>query len=209
MKLFNIVDISEAINNGEVIAYPTETVWGLGASIYKQAAVDKIFEIKGRNTNQALSVLVRDVEMAKTLVMLNQKEKRLLKSFWPGPVSFIFPALDKKIASSLGSNDGTLCLRCSNHDWLKRFILLVESPIVSTSANLSGQPPAVDVKGLGWLPEEVKVVDWQPEVKSDRNLPSTILKTSGDSIKVIRKGAWPVEKLIPLFDKLGYEIMQN
>lgn len=209
MKLLNIVDTAEAVNNGAVIAYPTETVWGLGASIFNQQAVDEIFKIKGRDVNQALSVLVRDVEMAKTLVMLNQKEKRLLKSFWPGPISFIFPALDKKIATALGSNDGTLCLRCSHHDWIKRFILLVESPIVSTSANLSGKPPAQDVKGLDWLPEEVKVADWQSEATIEKSLPSTILKTNGNEVQVIRKGAWSVEKLIPLLEKLDYKVIDN
>ena len=209
MELHNITEIAEAINDGQVIAYPTETVWGLGASIFKQEAVDQIFTIKGRDSNQALSVLVRDVEMAKTLVMLNQKEKRLLKSFWPGPVSFIFPALDKKIASSLGSTDGTLCLRCSHHDWIKSFILLVDSPIVSTSANLTGKPPATESKNLDWLPNEVKISDWKSEETSTNNLPSTILRASGDDIQVVRKGAWPVEKLIPLFEKLEYKIIEN
>jgi len=209
MKLFNMNEIAEAVNKGEVIAYPTETVWGLGASIDNQTAIDKIFEIKGRSTNNPLSVLVRDVEMAKTLVMLNQKEKRLLKSFWPGPVSFIFPALDKGTAKALGSSDGTLCLRCSSHDWIKKFILLVESPIVSTSANLSGKLPASDVQDLGWLPAEIKITDWQSEATNLKNKPSTILKTFGDEIKVLRKGAWPVEKLIPLFEKLDYKIIDN
>ncbi len=210
MKLFNITEIAETVNEGQVIAYPTETVWGLGASIYNQKAIEKIFTVKGRSSTQALSVLVRDVEMAKTLIMLNQKEKILLRAFWPGPISFIFPALDKGLASSLGSSDGTLCLRCSHHDWIKRFILLVDDPIVSTSANKSGKAPAASVDDLSWLPEDIKIADWQPDSKPIRSLPSTILKTQGiNSIKVIRKGAWPIDKLTPLVKKLDYELIKS
>ncbi len=204
---FEFTEINEKIMNGGVIAYPTETVWGLGASIYKPESIKAIFDIKGRSFNQPLSVLVRDVEVAKTLVMLNQQEKLLLKSFWPGPISFIFPALDKEIASHLGSTDGTICLRCSNHDWIKEFVLSVEDPIVSTSANVSGQPPATSRKDLDWLPDEVYVVDYVEPTVNKRSLPSTILKPQGQKMKVIRNGAWPIDKLKPLLEKLSYELI--
>ncbi len=205
MSLVSAESCAAEIEKGKVIAYPTETVWGLGASIYNNEAIKKVFEIKGRSFQQPLSVLVRDVEAAKALVMLNQKEKLLLKCFWPGPVSFIFPALDKDLASSLGSTDGTICLRCSDHDWIKQFVLLCDSPIVSTSANKSGAPAATRQDELSWLPEDVTIVDWKVSNKGD--LPSTILKTKGDTISVIREGAWSVKALEPLFDKLNYQII--
>ena len=85
---------AEVLRDGGVILYPTETIYGLGANALDEKAVSKIFKIKERDLNKPLSVLVRDMQMAKKIACIDSKAEKILESVWPGPITIVLRKKD-------------------------------------------------------------------------------------------------------------------
>lgn len=138
----SFADAIVALNAGEVIAYPTEGVWGLGCDPFNEAAVKKIVELKQRPANKSMILLVQDWRQAKELIdpdaIINWDS---IAETWPGPVTWIFPA-SKNVPDFLLAVDRTIALRMPSYDFLQELLQSYGKPLVSTSANLSGQPAA-------------------------------------------------------------------
>lgn len=134
-------DLSEAamfIQKGEIVAFPTDTVYGLGADARNEEAVKKIFEAKGRPADRALTVLVAEKQAIHQYASHTPKEAQLLvEAFWPGPLTIV---LNKKdiFAPSVTANLGTIGLRMPNHPLTLDFIKECGFPIAAPSANSSG-----------------------------------------------------------------------
>lgn len=134
-------DLSKAakfIQNGEVVAFPTDTVYGLGADARNEEAVKKIFEAKGRPADRALTVLVAEEQAIHKYTSAVPKEAQLLvKAFWPGPLTIV---LNKKdvFASSVTANLETIGLRMPDHPLTLAFIKECGVPLAAPSANSSG-----------------------------------------------------------------------
>jgi len=124
---------------GSVIAYPTETVYGLGSRISDHDGIERIIRIKGRDAAKGMIVLASSIEEVRTLASLDHKQAALLERFWPGPLSVVLPALAG--LHPLLSPEGRVAVRITPHN-LARDLVLRAGPITSTSANLSGMPPA-------------------------------------------------------------------
>ena len=143
-----IAEAAEEIKNGNVIAFPTETVYGLGANALSKEAVKKIFEIKGRPSDNPLIVHISSINQIERLVDIkkNQNEKILLDrltkayKYWPGPISFIFPANLQVIPQITLGNLVTVALRYPDHKIAQSLIELSGCPIAAPSANISGKP---------------------------------------------------------------------
>ena len=121
---------------GGVIAFPTETVFGIGACFDQPKAINKIFKIKNRSKNKPLQILVSSVKEAQTLGKFSTKALAFAKKNWPGPYTLIVPAIKGK---------KTIGLRVPNHQTTLKLIRAV-GPIAATSANISGHPPALTTK---------------------------------------------------------------
>ncbi len=129
-----------------VIAYPTETVWGLGACADRAQAIDRLFAWKGRAHHQPLAVLVASPAAATALgCELDARAHRLAEQFWPGPLMLIVPCRGR-FAPGVAREDGALGLRCSPHPVAQALTLRLAreglGPLTSTSLNRSGDPPA-------------------------------------------------------------------
>lgn len=125
------------INNGEVIAFPTDTVYGLGVSAFNRQAIDRLYAVKQRDASKALPILIADVSNLRSVASLPTAEvKAIIEHFWPGPLTLILPrnpALPDNI-----SPGSTIGVRIPDHP-ATREMLRNTGPLAATSANISGQ----------------------------------------------------------------------
>ena len=134
----NIKTAAMAINIGGLVAFPTETVYGLGANAYKKYAVASIFEAKGRPTFNPLISHIAEIDMMSKLAVPDERALFLAKKFWPGPLTFVLPRKDKNPALDLvcaGLN--TITVRCPKHPVALELIKHAGVPIAAPSANRS------------------------------------------------------------------------
>jgi L-threonylcarbamoyladenylate synthase len=140
-----------AVRRGKVVAIPTDALYTLVADPYNLRAVTGVFQAKGREPHRALPILIRDSMMAEELASeLNNRFFILARRFWPGPLTVIVPAA-AKIPLKVTGNTGRLALRHARSAVADRLITLLNQPLISTSANISGHPTChsgIDVFGM-------------------------------------------------------------
>ncbi|WP_207707404.1 L-threonylcarbamoyladenylate synthase [Crassaminicella thermophila] len=135
-----LVFAAETLKNGGTVAFPTETVYGLGANALDQEAVKKIFEAKGRPSDNPLIVHIAKLEDLKYLVKeIPQNAKKLMARFWPGPLTIIFKR-SLKVPDIITAGLDTVAIRMPSHPIAKTLIQMAGVPIAAPSANLSGKP---------------------------------------------------------------------
>ncbi len=143
------VTLNEAktiIENGGIIAYPTETTWGLGCDAMNENALAQLNVVKQRSANKGFIVLIHNYKQLSTLSSpLNNNQRQTIETKWPGPHTFIFPALPTLPKLLSGTNKG-IAIRMSSHS--VAHALCENSPITSTSANVSNQPTITNVDEL-------------------------------------------------------------
>lgn len=138
-----ITSAAAIISRGGVIAYPTETIYGLGVDTANEQAIRRIFEIKGRNFNNPISVIIGNAEDIYPLVrQVTAAAQKLMDAFWPGPLTIVFESADC-VSPLLTANTGKIGIRLSGHDGARRIAQKTGKPITATSANLSGAPECV------------------------------------------------------------------
>jgi L-threonylcarbamoyladenylate synthase len=135
------------VRAGGLVAYPTETVWGLGADASSAVAVEGLLRWKGRDPGQAISVLVDGLEAAERLgVRAPPEARRLVARFWPGPLTLVLPAPAGRFAPGIARADGALGLRCSPDPTAAALARALAragvGPLTATSLNRAGEPPA-------------------------------------------------------------------
>ncbi len=179
---------AELLRQGQLVAYPTETFYGLGASPYNEAAIDRVFEAKGRPEKMALPLVVGD----ESSVILCAREfpdgaRRLAAAFWPGPLTLVLPATDDLPRRLLGGGH-TVGVRISPHPIATGLARAAGGPIVATSANRSGLPaPSTAAEVLEALGDAVALIlDGGPTTGSAA---STVLDLTTDPPHIVRSGA--------------------
>jgi L-threonylcarbamoyladenylate synthase len=140
-----------AVRRGQVVAIPTDALYLLVADPFNLRSVTGVFQAKGREPNRALPILIRDTLMAEELAgELTARFYILARRFWPGPLTIIVPA-SSRIPLKVTGNTGRLALRHSRSEVATRLIALLDQPLISTSANISGHPTChsgIDVFGM-------------------------------------------------------------
>lgn len=188
-KLEREVDVIEILDRGEVISFPTETVYALACDATNDEAVKKIYELKKREYSKPLSVFFKNIEEAKKYLIFNKKAEILAKKFMPGEITLV---LNRKKGANLSkfvnSKDNTLGFRIPNHKLCLDLLNTYGKPIVATSANTAGNPASTDCRDVEkYFGDSVYVVKSNNEESSRQ--PSTIVDLSGDEVKFIREGA--------------------
>jgi L-threonylcarbamoyladenylate synthase len=142
-----IVKLDQAhalLNNGQIIAYPTEAVYGLGCNIFSRQAVLRILKLKQRQPTKGLIVLVHSYEALTPLITpLADADNKILQQHWPGPTTFLIPK-SSFVPEWICGNNPCVAVRMSAHPVAKALCRF--GPIVSTSANISGHIPAKTAK---------------------------------------------------------------
>lgn len=185
------------LRRGGVVAFPTETVYGLGASIYSEPAVERIYRLKQRSRGMALPVLVASVEQMETLArVMPAAARRLLDNLPHGDLTLVLHA--SKAVPGFISGGSTVAVRITTHPVALSLITGLGSPVVATSANLSGRPSATTAAEVrSQLGNGVDVIiNGEP---SPGGIESTIVDLSGEKPELLREGAVPskeIERLI-------------
>jgi len=186
--------VSKALANGGVVVFPTDTVYGMGASVFRPLAIRRIYKMKGRSWKKPLPFLVSDVEQALSLVEPpDRKLQRLLRTWWPGPLTVVFKT------SSLGrwttGGKETLALRIPKHPVALAILREAGAPLAVTSANRSGQKETLTGEHVARLffGKADVIVDGGP---CQRGVPSTVLDVSSSAWTLVREGAVSREELL-------------
>ncbi|MCC9136279.1 L-threonylcarbamoyladenylate synthase [Pontibacter silvestris] len=173
----------EEILLGNVILYPTDTVWGIGCDAESADAVKKIFKIKNRDEAKAMIVLVADLEMLQQYVKEIPGDFEAMLQKQDRPTTYVFPGA-RNLPKELISSDGSVGIRIVNDEFCHRLIRQIGRPLVSTSANESGQPAP---KSFSEISEVIKervdyVVRWRQEEEMNTQ-PSRVVKieTNGET----------------------------
>lgn len=177
----------EVIKNGGIILYPTDTVWGLGCDATNEEAVKKIYALKQREESKSMLVLVNGERM---LYQVFNEVPQVAWEIWDNTQKPTTLILDKprNVAKNIIAEDNTLGVRMVNEPFCFKLMERMKKPVVSTSANISGEPTPKSFQEIS--PEIIKGVDYVVNLHRDKicDKPSTIIKLTLDSqVKIIRK----------------------
>ena len=182
----NIELLKESLVNGEVIAVPTDTVYGLVANAYNEKAVNKIFQIKSRPKKLPLIIFVASLADAKKIGYFSKREELIAKAFWPGDLTLVVKKKNKKIF--YGHNLlATVGIRIPKHKALLTLLKEINIPLASTSANVHGGKIQKDIDKLEILGKKNLSYALTSMHKIEGN-ESTIVSLENDKVKIIRKG---------------------
>ena len=176
-----------ALQRGDVIVFPTETLYGLGADALDSAAVDKVFQLKDRDSVNPIPVLVSDQAMLRILVAeVPALAQRLIERFWPGPLTLVLPAR-AEVPQPLLNSTGGVGVRISSQPIATELVKSLGRPLTATSANPSGQASAHTAE------EAKKYFTGRIEIYIDGGTltsknGSTVAEVSSDTIRILREG---------------------
>jgi L-threonylcarbamoyladenylate synthase len=185
---------SDLLRAGEVVALPTETVYGLAANALDQNAVAKIYEIKGRPAHNPIIVHVTGNKMAKDCVAeFPAAAEKLSKSFWPGPLTLVLPRANK-IPDLVTAGGGTVGVRWPSHPFMQAVMRACGFPLAAPSANLSNQISPTNAEHVGaQLGEKILlIVDGG---QSQVGIESTVLDLTTTPARILRPGMIHAESL--------------
>lgn len=187
MNLNEVIEkAAKLIADGAVILYPTDTIWGIGGDATNPDVIQKIYKIKKRSDSKSLVSLVSDLKMLESMTEVTDKVKNLLTET-KKPTTVIYNSV-LGIHQKALADDGSAAIRIPNNAFCQQLIQLINKPLISTSANLSGAPSPT---GFESISEEIKeAVDFIVPSSFDMNSNETasrILKLEGDHIIVIRE----------------------
>jgi len=182
-----IARAAETLRAGGVLAYPTETFYGLGALASDRAAVSRLAAAKLRPDGKPLPLLAADLsQVAQVVARLEPAAQRLADALWPGPLTLVLPAA-AGLAPEITAGTGTVAIRVPGSEVARRLARLAGGAIVSTSANVSGEPPPVAAYDLSpvLLGRIDGVLDAGP---APGGLASTIVVLEDGAPRVLREG---------------------
>jgi L-threonylcarbamoyladenylate synthase len=180
------------LKNGGVVAFPTDTVYGLGASMAIDSAVEKVYRIKERPRNMALPLLLADLaQLEQVAISIPASVRLLANKFWPGPLTLVLLKSDK--VSDIVSSGKTIAVRIPDHPVPTSLARGIGTAITGTSANLSGQPSALtSAEAREQLGNKV---DFIIEGDCPGGRESTVVDLSGKAPVILREGALYIEAL--------------
>jgi len=194
MQLFDAASLSDRalgqilsfLQDGGVIAFPTDTAYGLGADPFNEGAVRRIFEMKGRAETKPILVLVDSIAMANSIARLSDTALALAERFWPGPLTMVLPAR-ASLSATVTAGSETIGVRWANNVFTQRLLEAFGRPITATSANRSGLPSAVTAEEV-----RVQLGDSLEMLVDGGELParegSTLLDVTQIPVRLLREG---------------------
>lgn len=184
----------EALRAGQVVAFPTDTLYGLAVDPTSPAAVERLYAAKGRDPGVAVPLIAADAGQVETIAVLGAVERRLAEHFWPGPLSIVVPAREVLCQSLLGPGR-TVAVRVPAHTVARALAAAAGRPITATSANRSGQPAAADAGAvIAAMGQRIAaVIDAGATAGGP---PSTIVEVVDGLPRCLRHGAVPWDRVL-------------
>ena len=204
-----IEEAAEIIKNGGIVAFPTDTVYALGASIDSEDAIRRIYEAKNRPLDNPINVLVaRDLDMHMVIDITAPNNKflsRFIENFWPGPLTIIMPKIENRVSSLITAGGKSVGVRQPNNAIAQALIDAADVPLAAPSANISGHPsPTTAQHVIDDLNGKVDMILAGPDC--DMGIESTIVDLSGDDVVVTRPGAITPEQLEEVIPRKVYVV---
>lgn len=190
----NLSRAADVLRNGGVVAIPTETVYGLAARIIDKVALETIFRLKGRPSDNPLIVHVSSIEQARGLIssLAHDSLEHLAGLFWPGPLTLVFPAADD-VSNIITAGLSTVAVRMPQHPIARSIIEECGSPLAAPSANRSGRPSPTTAQHVEEdLGSEVLIIDGGA---CRVGLESTVVRVLPDKLIVLRPGIITTQEL--------------
>ena len=181
----------DALRSDKVVACPTETVYGLAVNPLSDAALAALFTAKGRDRGKPVLIMVSDAAQLHGVVSeISDRAQRCIRAFWPGPLSLLLPGRPELSALLTGGRN-KICVRCTSGPVARQLCQAWNGPLTSTSANLSGDPPALTAQSAA-VPGVAVVIDGGDLPESS---PSTVYD--------------PDEDLLLRAGPIGFEVISN
>jgi L-threonylcarbamoyladenylate synthase len=184
---------------GQLVAFPTDTVYGVGAVICDREAVGKLYEAKLRPSDKAIPVLLSDVTELPMVACDPRKEVlRLAERFWPGPLTLVIPR-SEAVPDDVTAGGATVAVRVPDHELARALIRAVGAPLATTSANLSGQPSPVTAQEVAvQLGRRISLVlDGGP---CPGGVASTVVDLTGPVPTILRPGPLSLQEILAALD---------
>lgn len=180
---------ARVIKNGGLIVFPTKGLYGLGADIHNTDAVKKIFDVKKRELDKPILILIKDISQVSVYCKnVPKKIFSLMEKFWPGDITFVLEASDKT-PGILNANSGKIGVRVPAHPFPQKLLQELDCPITGTSANISEMEPAENIDELqDKIIEDTDLVIDAGRLGNKEKTPSTIVYACNNEIKVLREG---------------------
>lgn len=177
----------KVLRDGGIVAFPTETFYGLGVQFDNEQALRRLYEIKRRPFDKAIPVIVSSVKQAISLASeVSLLERLLMDRYWPGPLTIVLKA-KKGLSNHITAGTGKVAVRIPGRSFALTLAKEAGFPITATSANISGEPPADNApKVLEYFDEKIDlIIDGGKTYGIE---PSTIVEVSHGRVKILRKG---------------------
>ncbi len=184
----------EALESGSIVAYPTETFYGLGVKFDIEDSLKKLSDIKKRERDKAIPLIFGNKKLLPVVIKSpNQKAMLLMEHFWPGPLTLIFRA-KKNVSRYITAGTKRVAVRIPGKSFAFSLAQKANFFITATSANLSGMTPAQDAEAVArYFGDKIDIViDGGP---TPGGLPSTIVDVTGGELRILREGAISKESL--------------
>jgi len=186
---------ANVITSSGLTVYPTDTTYAIGVNALDQGAVQAVQRLKGRSATKAMSVLLSGTEDIPGYAIVNELQMRWARALLPGPVTLIFNS--SAVGSALACSDATVGIRIPDSDFCRNLATLAGVPITATSANLSGDREAYDLKDaidrLDGRAARVQLFVDGGTLTSQQ--PSTIIDLTGQEPRIVRNGALPSDEV--------------
>ena len=193
---------AETMSQGGMILYPTDTTYAVGVNALDVHAVDKVFQLKGRDYSKPIHVVVRDIEQAAKYVQVSDLARTIGEHFLPGALTLVLSqTVNTKIPSLLVAGESTLGVRIPAHPVCVGLSKTVPFPITTTSANRSGMPNTYDINTVqDQLGADFERFDLVLDAGSLVGGVSTVIAVKDQEVQLIRQGAIPFSDILELVE---------
>ena len=195
-------DAARVLQSRGVIIYPTDTLYGFGVNAFNENAIIKVFKIKKQDRNKPISVIVKDIKMARKIACIDSKVEKILERIWPGPITVVLRKKDI-IPYVLTGNGETIAIRIPDNEFISALMKKIDFPITATSANISGEKNLLKPSEIV---EKFKNGKPSPDLFiNDGNIKnptaSTIIDLTDTTPKILRIGVVGKDKMQEFFGK--------
>lgn len=184
-----INEVKDIVLNGGLIGLPTETVYGLAANAKDEQAVTKIYEVKGRPSDNPLIIHIHSKEQLEDFTYaIDERIDKLMDAFWPGPISFILPLKKGCLCSKVSGGLSSVAVRMPSHSVGRQLLQIIDEPLAAPSANLSGRPSPTTFKHV-FHDLNGRIDGIIQAEQSEEGLESTVLDCTSFPYKIARPGS--------------------
>lgn len=186
----------DTLAHDELVAFPSDTVYGLAVNAVSKKAVDKLLAFKDRPKGKAISIAVASLEKLNTYATINDNQRQLIETLLPGPFTLVLSSL-RKVDTRLEAEDGTIGIRIPNNKLIHDVTTKFSSPFTATSANISGKGPHYSVKAFLHTLSQKKRDQLSLIIDAGtlpHNKPSTVLHMAKDTLTTVRPGALTLKR---------------